>query len=468
MPTSQRAVSAVTAVTALAALAVAVAVGAAADGVGSWSAILAFAALAVAAEALGQSVYGSTTVSLSAVAVLAAAAAGEPVAALVAATAAGVTTTVVARSRRALQYVFNPAALVVSAGAAVAVFAGSPWSSVPALVVAGLLAGLAYFAVDNALVALVAGADSGRAPAEVFRRELSWLLPSFAAYGLLAAVLGSAWTSAQGWGVLAFLVPPLLVRLGQRQYLRRTAQQVAELRSLADELAVAKAEAIAASAGVAELHRQTAAALAGAIDARDAGTGGHVDRVTVLGQALLDEVAPELAADPQLAFGFLLHDVGKIGVPDAVLQKAGDLTMAERSVMDTHPQVGWDIVEQAGFSPVVGELVLTHHERWDGTGYPRGLRGEEIPLSARLFAVVDALDAMTSDRPYRSGLPLERALEELRSGAGTQFDPAAVDGLLGLGTPALRALLGLPDVITLPADLPHQAGSVPIWSSTPA
>ena len=464
----RRAVPVVVSATALAALTATLVVVLGAGALGGAAAVVTFAALAVAAEALGQSIYGSTTVSLSAVPVVAAAAAGEPLAALVAAVAAGVTTTAVAGSRRPEQYVFNPAALVVCAALCLAVFAVAPDLGLPALVVAGLVAGLCYFAVDNLLVALVAGLDGGRDPAEVFRSDLSWLLPSFAAYGVLGAVLGSAWDTAGGWGVAAFLVPPLLVRLGQRQYLRRTAEQVERLRELADELAVAKAAADQSAEEVADRHRQTAAALAGAIDARDAGTGGHIERVTVLGQALVEEVAPDLAADAQLAFGFLLHDVGKIGVPDAILRKAGELTMAERAVMDTHPQVGWRIVQQAGFDPVVGELVLTHHERWDGTGYPRGLAGEEIPLSARLFAVVDALDAMTSDRPYRRAMSIADAAIELRRAAGSQFDPAAVEALLALGPERIAGLLQRPDVITLPDALPRQAGSPARWSSTPA
>ena len=427
------------------------------SGAGSLTAVAVFAALAVVAERLGQSMYGATTVSLSAVPVVAAAASGEPTAALVAALLAGVTTTWVAGSRRPEQYVFNPAALVLCATAAVGVFSVVPDLGTPALVLGGLVAGVAYFCVDNVLVALVAGLDSGRAPAEVFRTDLAWLLPSFTAYGVLGGVLASAWGTARGWGVLAFLVPPLLVRVGQRQYLRRTKEQVDALSALADELAVAKAAADQAAGEVTDRHRQTASALASAIDARDSGTGGHVERVTVLGQALLEEVAPELAADPQIAFGFLLHDVGKIGVPDAVLRKAGALTMAERGVMDTHPQVGWRIVDSAGFSPVVGELDLPHHERWDGSGYPRGLAGEEIPLAARLFAVVDALDAMVSDRPYRRALPMEQAFAELRASAGTQFDPAAVDALLAMGAERVRSLLPRPDVITLPdAVVPRQ------------
>ena len=406
-------------------------------------ALVVFAGLAVAAELLGEEVYGSTTVSLSAVPVLAALAAGEPVAAVVAAGAAGLATTAAARSRRAEQYAFNTAALVVAAGVAAVPFALLPWASLPALVVAGPASGLGYFAVDNGLVALVVGLDQRRTPAEVFRTDLSWSLPHFAAYGVLAAALGYAWTTAGPWGLVAFLVPPLLVRVGQQQYLRQTRDSVVRLQSLAEDLAAAKAVADAAAAELADRHRSTAAALAGAIDARDSTTGGHVERVAALGQALLEEVDPALAADPQLAFGFLLHDVGKIGVPDAVLQKQGPLDEAERAVMDRHPDIGFRIVSEAGFSPVVAELVLTHHERWDGLGYPRGLVGEQIPVQARLFSVADALDAMTSDRPYRHGLSLTAALDELDRHAGTQFDPAAVDALRRLDPDLLRHLLRL-------------------------
>jgi HD-GYP domain-containing protein (c-di-GMP phosphodiesterase class II) len=130
-------------------------------------------------------------------------------------------------------------------------------------------------------------------------------------------------------------------------------------------------------------------------------------------------------------------------VPDAILRKPGPLDAEERRIMDTHPQVGHTIVDQAGFSPLVAEIVLTHHERWDGLGYPRGLAGEEIPLPTRLFAVADALDAMTSDRPYRQGMSLEEAIEEVVRCSGRQFDPAAVQALLALDRGLVGHLLQL-------------------------
>jgi ribonuclease P protein subunit RPR2 len=395
--------------------------------------LLVFPALAVLAEVVGADVYGSSTVSLSAVPVLAAAAAGEARAAVLAAVAAGVTTTVRSGTRRVEQHVFNPCALALCGCVAALLLAPAVGAALPWLVLAGLLAGVAYFAVDNGLVAIAVGLDQGRSPRRVLREDLSWLLPSFAAYGLLGALLGSAWTVAQGWGVVAFLVPPALLRQAQKQYLARTEDHVRELRRSSTELH-------AAHDALSHHHRATAAALAQAIEARDSGTGGHVHRVTALAQVLLEQVDPVLAANEQLSFGFLLHDVGKIGVPDAILRKAGPLDAHERQIMDTHPEIGHRIVDHAGFSPLVSEIVLTHHERWDGRGYPRGLQGEDIPLATRLFAVADSLDAMTSDRPYRRGIPIEQAVAEVVRHSGTQFDPAAVEALLALD-PALVASL---------------------------
>jgi len=410
--------------------------------------LLVFPALAVLAEVVGADVYGSSTVSLSAVPVLAAAAAGEARAALLAAVAAGITTTVRSGTRRVEQHVFNPCALALSACAVALITAPAVGAALPWVVLAGLLAGVAYFAVDNGLVALAVGLDQGRPARRVLREDLGWLLPSFTAYGLLGALLGSAWTLAQGWGVVAFLVPPALLRQAQKQYLARTEESVRELRRSSTALH-------AAHDALSHHHRQSAAALAQAIEARDTGTGGHVQRVTALAQALLEEVDPALAADEQLSFGFLLHDVGKIGIPDAILRKPGPLDAHERQIMDTHPEIGHRIVGQAGFSPLVSEIVLTHHERWDGRGYPRGLRGEEIPLATRLFAIADSLDAMTSDRPYRRGIPLEQAVAEVVRHSGTQFDPGAVEALLRLDRSLVARLLELErQRVRLPQDYP--------------
>jgi HD-GYP domain-containing protein (c-di-GMP phosphodiesterase class II) len=152
-------------------------------------------------------------------------------------------------------------------------------------------------------------------------------------------------------------------------------------------------------------------------------------------------IAPEEVGDAQLACGFLLHDVGKLAVPDAVLNKPGPLDADEWELMRRHPEKGAKILSTIPFLDRALDIVRHHHERWDGTGYPAGLPGDEIPLWARIFAVVDTVDAITSDRPYRQGRPLEVALEELRAGSGSQFDPGCVDAFMRLDREAIERLL---------------------------
>ncbi|MBI2525706.1 MAG: response regulator [Candidatus Rokubacteria bacterium] len=175
-----------------------------------------------------------------------------------------------------------------------------------------------------------------------------------------------------------------------------------------------------------DTYRSTLEALGSAIDTRDLGTQAHSRRVrgyTLTIARALGVPEDELA---DLEHGVLLHDIGKIGIPDAILLKPGPLTPAEWQVMRSHPEVGRQLVEQIPFLRGALPVVYHHHERWDGRGYPLGLKGEEIPRGARIFAVADALDAMTFDRPYSRAIPLEAARAEIQRSAGTQFDPAVV------------------------------------------
>ena len=180
-------------------------------------------------------------------------------------------------------------------------------------------------------------------------------------------------------------------------------------------------------------YKTTVRALAAALELRDDVTGGHATRVAELALELAREVAPGLAAEPELEYAFLLHDLGKIGVPDAILRKPGPLDPDERAQMCEHPALGASIVE--GIPYLYGlthDVVVAHHEHWDGGGYPLGLSREAIPLAARIFAVVDAFDAMTNDRPYRRALTVDAALAELETSSGTQFDPTVVRAFVSL------------------------------------
>jgi hypothetical protein len=176
-------------------------------------------------------------------------------------------------------------------------------------------------------------------------------------------------------------------------------------------------------------YSATVRALASAVEAKDAYTGGHLARVTAYGTEACRALGGDLAATPGLEYAFLLHDLGKIGVPDAVLNKAGPLTDEEWALMREHPAIGLRILEGVPHMDVVRAVVYSHHERWDGAGYPEGLKDEQIPMAARVFAAVDAFDAITTDRPYRAAVSLEEALHRLREASGTQFAPDAVDAI---------------------------------------
>jgi ribonuclease P protein subunit RPR2 len=178
-----------------------------------------------------------------------------------------------------------------------------------------------------------------------------------------------------------------------------------------------------------ELHASyvaTVRALTNAVEARDAYTGKHAERVAAYGLELTRQIDPQLARDPQVEFGFLLHDVGKVAISDGILFKPEPLLSEERILMRRHAVIGYEIVCDIPFLGEASLIVRHHHERWDGGGYPDGLAGEEIPLSARIFAVVDALDAMTSERPYSPRISFAEARAEIGAKSGTQFDPAVV------------------------------------------
>jgi putative nucleotidyltransferase with HDIG domain len=177
-------------------------------------------------------------------------------------------------------------------------------------------------------------------------------------------------------------------------------------------------------------YDETLEALAAALDLRDNDTAGHSRRVTLY--AL--EMARRLNFNPdqlkQLERGAYLHDIGKIGIPDSILLKPGKLTPEETAVMQTHVRIGYELMSRVAFLSSASQIVLTHQECYDGTGYPQGLMGEEIPLGARIFSIADTLDAILSDRPYRLGRPYSVARAEIERESGKQFDPQVVTAFL--------------------------------------
>ena len=176
-------------------------------------------------------------------------------------------------------------------------------------------------------------------------------------------------------------------------------------------------------------NRAVIESLAAAVEAKDTVTSRHLHAVGRLATQLARVVDPDLVDSDDFLYGCLLHDVGKIGVPERILMKPGPLTAEEWEVMRRHPQTGARVVRPLGLGPVVSDVVLYHHERWDGRGYPERLAGEQIPLAARVFSVCDALEAMTAARPYRAAMPASVAFERVLLEGGVQFDPHVVAAL---------------------------------------
>ena len=187
-------------------------------------------------------------------------------------------------------------------------------------------------------------------------------------------------------------------------------------------------------------YKATVRALSNAVEARDAYTGKHAERVTAYGIEVARVIGMSVEDSPELEFGFLLHDIGKVAVPDAILYKPEALTHSERALMEQHPLIGAEIVRDIEFLSGAVAVVRSHHERWDGRGYPDGLKEEEIPLPARAFAVADVLDALTTDRPYRPASSLAVAREMITAGAGSHFDPHVVDAFSAIPDDAFRRI----------------------------
>jgi putative nucleotidyltransferase with HDIG domain len=202
-------------------------------------------------------------------------------------------------------------------------------------------------------------------------------------------------------------------RLYQQELERRVEERTVQLSQALEELE--------------QSYDYTLEALASALDLKDAETEGHCQRVTAMTIVMARAMGVDEAELRQIARGAFLHDIGKMGIPDSILRKPGPLTPEETTIMRTHCDIGYQVLERIPFLREASEIVLSHQEKYDGTGYPRNLKEEQIPLGARVFAVADTLDAMISDRPYRKALPLQQAKEEIRKFAGTQFDPRVVE-----------------------------------------
>jgi putative nucleotidyltransferase with HDIG domain len=235
-----------------------------------------------------------------------------------------------------------------------------------------------------------------------------------------------------------YLVKPLLesavlASLESALHKKKLEQQLENYRRHLEEMVAERtAQLQAALRQIQRSYEDTLQALGAAIDLRDNETAGHSQRVCHYSLEIARAMGWSDEQLSSLARGAYLHDIGKLGIPDGILLKPGSLTVDERKIMQRHVQIGFDLVKDISFLSGAAEIVLTHHERHDGSGYPRGLRGEEILPSARIFAVADTLDAITSDRPYRRASSFESARETIRSLSGIQFDPRVAGVFLNI------------------------------------
>jgi diguanylate cyclase (GGDEF)-like protein/putative nucleotidyltransferase with HDIG domain len=317
------------------------------------------------------------------------------------------------RSPKPLQTAFNVASITIATALSYFMFhlSGGSWSQTSTYLLL-CLASSAYFLTNTGMVVVIVALTEGKQLMKTWKECYFW---SFPYYLMGAGVVGllSGFHVNTSWLTTWFLAPILYwIYRSYRQYLSR----------LEDETEHAKQ--------IADLHLRTIEALALAIEAKDQNTHNHVRRV----ETYAVEVGKELGLSEEelraLRAGAILHDIGKLGVPEHIISKPGKLTSVEFEKMKTHPVIGCQILEQVRFPYPVAPIVRSHHERWDGTGYPDGLRGEEIPIGARILSAVDCLDALSSDRQYRRALTLDAAMATIASQSGTGYDPRVVATLL--------------------------------------
>ena len=355
-----------------------------------------------------------------------------------------------ARRMPPVKFSFDFGALSLAGAAAAGVFSLGPSAGAGAVGM-GVLAGLAYYAVNAPLLATVIGIARRTSPIANFREQLAWLWPHYASYGLLAAAFVMAERDLGLFVGLIYVVPVGILWVAERQYVERSRASVTALRTKNTDLELANdrlrtllTDNESLLQRIHHSYVSTITSLARTIEARDPYTGGHTERVGQLARRIAVELGCAETDLRAIEVGAVMHDIGKIGIPDRILLKEGPLTPQERAEMQRHPEISSYILGELEMPPLVKQMARSHHERFDGNGYPDGLVGEEIPLAARILTVADTLDAITSDRPYRSARSVAEALEIIDSNAGTQFCPRVVD--------ALHAVLDRdPELRTVPA-----------------
>ncbi len=340
------------------------------------------------------------------------------------------------------QCLFNIANSIYSTACANAFYYLLTSSGTP-VPVAMVFAATAYFLCNTVPVAMVVAWSQGANAIELWKKEFRWFLP-FYLVGAALAIAADLLSAHFGWATAALLLPVAYTLY--RAY-NAQVEQWEERRSHLEETEA--------------LHLRTIEGLAMAIEAKDHNTHEHLFRVRDYVTDIAGTMGLGEDEKKALQIAAFLHDIGKLAVPEHIINKPGKLTPDEFEKMKIHPVVGADILERVRFPYPVVPIVRSHHERWDGKGYPEGLRGEDIPLGARILSVVDCFDALASDRPYRKAMPLEKAMEIVKSSAGTQFDPMVVQILEQRYMDLERSMSGRDNFVALNLDVDVQRCDAP-------
>src|SRR5579859_2609670 len=390
--------------------------------------LFALAALAGIGQALALEA-DEGSISVSAVAALAGAALFHPYAALpVAATMAAVDWSV--RRPPVQRVLFNVGMISLASVAAAGIFSvAERGHSKLLLAAAGLLAGTVYFLVNTFVLGLALASEAREHVWPLWRERFVWLFRHYVVYGFIGAVIAIAYSAAGLYALAVFAVPLLLMRQTQEAYLRHTKESSHKLRRAAETIQQQNESLELANRLLRERATSSMEALAATVDARDSYTAGHSRRVRDVALAIGVELGLSDVEQEVLGHAAQFHDIGKIALPDAILLKPGPLTGTEWDAMRRHPDEGARIIERIGFLDDAVPAIRHHHENYDGTGYPLGLKREDVPLGARIIHVADAFDSMMTTRIYRTAMGLDFALSELRNGAGGQFCPRCVDAL---------------------------------------
>ena len=317
-----------------------------------------------------------------------------------------------------------------------------PGAFVPTMLAVAVSA-VVYFVMNSALTAGVIALTSEARFFDVWAQNFAWMPVNYLATAVNGAALALAYQSLGLVGVLVFVLPLTIAWYSFRLYMAKSTQ----LRQRNQELVATNERLQRTSERLESSHVSVIAALLGSLAAKDRYTQGHSQ--ATMHHALA--VARSLGLGPDeiaaVNLGALFHDIGKIGIPEHILRKPTQLTEEEWSEMKTHPIIGANLIGEVPNLEQIRPIVLAHHEHYDGTGYPHGLKGDQIPLAAQIISVADTYEAMTSTRPYRPALSHETAVAELRRVSGTQLNPLVVDAFIR-------------QLEMAPADVPHEHDGV--------